>query len=152
MFGQKGLGACLNNGSERITNLADIVTIHPAKNNDCRSKNQLTGTVSLRQSMPDIDVDLSLSLVMRGPRVNKKERSEHFECKEVEVDGNDAQFRYLDFKAASKGEYCWLLLHFCAGCWYPTCCIHRCPMTNPVLGLLLKQNEFRKLPSHLSKE
>jgi hypothetical protein len=72
--------------------------------------------------MLDIDVDLSLSLGMRGARVNKKESIKHLECKGVEVDENDAQVRYLDFKAASKGEY-WLLLHFCAGCSYPTCCI-----------------------------
>jgi hypothetical protein len=92
MFGQKGLGACLINGSERITNTGDIVTVRPAKNKDSRSKNQLTGTVLLGQSMLDIDVDLSLSLGMRGHRVNKKESIEHLECKGVKVDGNDAQF------------------------------------------------------------
>jgi hypothetical protein len=91
-----------------FTKAADIVTVHPARNKDPRSKNQLTGTVSFRQSKSDFDVDLSFSLVVRGPRVNKKESIEHLESKWVEGDGNDLQFRYLDFEAATQGEY-WLV-------------------------------------------
>lgn len=99
-----------------IVKARDLVAVHPAFKPDPRypgvRKGEL-GTASLRKSKAEYHTDYSFSIVVKATKhiqskKTKKSRSEEAENKWYSGEGNEIQFKTIDFEAASEGEY-WLL-------------------------------------------
>jgi hypothetical protein len=99
----------VGSGSAKVP---DIVAVHPARNKDPRSDTCELGSFSLRRSKSDYSPPMALfSLVtLRGGSNKKKENMEEHVTvtKWHQGEGIDAQFKYIDFEAATEGEY-WLV-------------------------------------------
>lgn len=99
-----------------IVKARDLVAVHPAFKPDPRlpgvRKGEL-GTASLRKSKAEYHTPLTFSIVVKSAKQiqskkTKKSRSEEAENKWYSGEGNELQFKTLDFEAASEGEY-WLI-------------------------------------------
>lgn len=89
--------------------VVDIVAVHPARHDDPRARGEM-GSTSLRRSKSDHTASLAFSLVIRNARGNNKTKEvmEDLEAKWHGGDGSESLFRYIDFEAATEGEY-WLV-------------------------------------------
>lgn len=90
---------------------SDMVAVHPARHDDPRSEKGELGTTSLRRSKSGYSPQVSFSVVCRAAQRlpgGAKASAESFENKWYSGEGSDVQFRYLDFEAATEGEY-WLI-------------------------------------------
>ena len=93
-------------GSIRIQ---DVIAVHPGRHEDPRAKGEL-GTSRLRRSKSEFDPNYSFSIIQRANRVaaGSKKRAIRASERWLSGEGNDAQFRTMDFEAATEGEY-WLV-------------------------------------------
>jgi hypothetical protein len=104
-----------------IIRAADLVTVHPATHLDPRHpgvRQGALGTGSLRKSKSEYYTGHSFSIVInaaqRFAKKNKKSKtSKKSEPNEIESkwlfgEGNELQFKTLDFEAATEGEY-WMI-------------------------------------------
>ena len=97
-----------------IIRTADIVAVHPAWHPDPRHpgvRRGDLGTSSLRKSKSEFRTEHSFSIVVNsGQRFGQNSKSSKPEPtdKWYKGEGNELQFKTLDFEAATKGE-CWLI-------------------------------------------
>eukprot|EP00977_Amphora_coffeiformis_P008293 scaffold1878_cov170-Amphora_coffeaeformis.AAC.6 len=93
-----------------VFRIADVCAVHPARNLDPRSFGGETGTLTLRRSYSNYCSSLSFSLVLKSSfaRSGVGTSIEEFEIRWGTGEGNESQFRYFDFEAATEGEY-WLI-------------------------------------------
>lgn len=98
---------------------ADLVAVHPASHMDPRHpgvRQGALGTASLRKSKSEYYTAHTFSIVVNagqrfGPNNNKSKtttKSEPSDNKWYSGEGNELQFKTLDFEAATEGEY-WLI-------------------------------------------
>lgn len=94
---------------------ADVIAVHPSRNPDPRSMvGGEYGSATLRKSRSEHNVEHTFSVVLRGNRLKAKANNSTSTLDELEEkwhqgEGLDSQFRYVDFEAATEGEY-WLIL------------------------------------------
>ena len=94
-----------NSGSIRIQ---DVIDVHPGRHEDPRAKGEL-GTAHLRRSKSEYDPNYSFSIVQRAKGVGGSKRNAATAAERWRSgEGNAAQFKTVDFEAASEGEY-WLV-------------------------------------------
>jgi hypothetical protein len=100
-----------------IIRAADLVAVHPASHVDPRHpgvRQGALGTATLRKSKSEFYTPHTFSIVVNvGQRfaknkMQKNTRQEPGESKWYTGEGNDLQFKILDFEAATAGEY-WLI-------------------------------------------
>lgn len=105
-----------------IIRAADLVAVHPASHADPRHpgvRQGALGTASLRKSKSEYYTSHTFSIVVStgqrfGPNNNKNgkkiksSKSDPNDNKWYGGEGNELQFKTLDFEAASEGEY-WLI-------------------------------------------
>jgi Calcium-activated chloride channel len=90
---------------------ADIVAIHPARHQDPRSEEGEKGTSTLRRSKSEYMEDRTFSIVYRASQSRLRGNTaslDEVENRWYKGEGNDNFFKYVDFEAATEGEY-WLL-------------------------------------------
>jgi hypothetical protein len=112
-FGKKVTELASKVAASGTARIADAVAVHPARNKDPRSDSSgELGSASLRRSKSEYDANMTFSLVLRrprvGPRARHKETIGELEDMWHNREGSEAQFKYLDFEAATEGEY-WLV-------------------------------------------
>jgi len=95
-----------------IFRTSDIVAVHPAQHPDPRSRRNELGTSTLRKSQSLHYTPHTFSLItLVGSRFTsngQKDAIDVHENKWYSGDGNDIQFKAIDFEAATEGEY-WLI-------------------------------------------
>ncbi|CAB9508405.1 Anoctamin-10 [Seminavis robusta] len=113
---EKGLSRKVTDAVTKVTRsgqfrASDMVAVHPARHEDPRSDKGELGTSTLRRSKAEHSTQLTFSVVcrvvQRFPGAANK-TIESFENKWYKGEGSDVQFRYMDFEAATEGEY-WLM-------------------------------------------
>jgi Calcium-activated chloride channel len=90
---------------------ADIVAIHPSRHQDPRSEEGEKGTSTLRRSKSEYVEDRTFSIVYRSSQSRLRGNTaslDEVENRWYKGEGNDNFFKYVDFEAATEGEY-WLL-------------------------------------------
>lgn len=93
-----------------VIKAADIAVIHPGVFTDPRATSNEIGTSTFRRSKSEYNPQLSFSLVMRTDRFLGRANPvsiDEYENRWLTGCGNETQFKYHDFEAASLGEY-WL--------------------------------------------
>eukprot|EP00934_Nitzschia_sp_Nitz4_P006001 Nitzschia sp. Nitz4//scaffold94_size78252//66575//72029//NITZ4_005477-RA/size78252-augustus-gene-0.74-mRNA-1//-1//CDS//3329560407//5991//frame0 len=97
-----------------VVRAADIVAVHPASHLDPRNpgkKRGDLGTSSLRKSKAEYHTPTSFSIVVSTSQrfaQSSKSSKDNEENKWYSGEGNELNFKVLDFEAATEGEY-WLI-------------------------------------------
>ena len=113
------IDATLKAANAGLVKASDIIAVHPATHSDPFSSDGQLGTSTLRDSVSQYTEKNTFSLIL--PAINLSLPSTKSSLKQISekwysASGSEKNFRYLDFEAATEGEY-WsifrgfLLLH-----------------------------------------
>ena len=96
-----------NTGTIRTS---DVVAVHPANHEDPRSGTGALGTHSLRRSKSEYHTPNSFSIVQKGSRHLNSSKLTTVAASQrwYAGEGNDVQFKTIDFETATDGEY-WMI-------------------------------------------